>query len=261
MIVVDADMNEDQYHVWLDIDNTLYTSNAKISELMTQRIHCRVLPAFTKYHSIDNSDNCFPAYFVTDLGLTEPEASTLHHDYYTKYGLALRGLVRHHGADGLDFDKKCDQSLPLEELLCADLKVRKLLKDIDRRKARVWALTNAYITHATRVLRILKLDDLVEDIVFCDYAVSDFSCKPEAEYYLQALRKAKVSDPSICHFVDDNLQNVRAAKKLGWGSCIYYREKRAIHGDVEETNDVEGVDATIESLEELRILWKHIFKV
>ena len=30
------------------------------------------------------------------LGLDEDKASELHHRYYTEYGLALRGLVRHH---------------------------------------------------------------------------------------------------------------------------------------------------------------------
>ena len=48
--------------------------------------------------------------------------------------------------DALDFDRKCDQSLPLEELLSEDAKVRKLLEDMDRSKTRVWALTNAYVT-------------------------------------------------------------------------------------------------------------------
>lgn len=48
--------------------------------------------------------------------------------------------------DGLDFDRKCDQSLPLEELLTEDTKVRQLLEDMDRSKTRVWALTNAYVT-------------------------------------------------------------------------------------------------------------------
>jgi hypothetical protein len=76
----------------------------------------------------------------------------------------------------------------------------------------------------------------------------------------QALEKAKISDPSKCHFVDDNLQNVQAAKKLGWGSCVYFRERRAIDGELRDKEEVEGVDATIESLEELRTLWKHVFK-
>ena len=34
------------------------------------------------------------AYFV-ELGWDDDEASELHHKYYTQYGLALRGLVRH----------------------------------------------------------------------------------------------------------------------------------------------------------------------
>lgn len=221
--------------VWLDVDNTLYTSNTKIAQLMTERIH---------------------KYFVNDLGMDEEQARVLHRDYYTKYGLALRGLTRHHNIDGLDFDKKCDQSLPLEDILKPDPAVRQLLLDIDRTKTRVWALTNAYITHARRVLHILRLDDLIEDIVYCDYSARDFACKPETEYYTKALEKANVHDPSKCLFVDDNLQNVRAAKQLGWGSCVYYREP----GQQPESMIFEGVDATIHHLEELRMVWPHIFK-
>jgi len=228
-----------EYIIWLDIDNTLYTSNSRISDLMMHKIH---------------------SYFVNELGMDEQEASTLHKEYYTKYGLSLRGLIRHHSADPLDFDKKCDQSLPLEDLLSANPQTRKLLEDINRSKARVWALTNAYITHASRVLRILNLDDLVDDIVYCDYAKDNFVCKPEAEYYQQALEKAGVIDPSKCLFVDDSLQNVQAAKKLGWGSCVYFREKRTVDGERSSDRAIEGVDATIENLEELRTTWKDMFK-
>ncbi|KIJ56607.1 hypothetical protein M422DRAFT_22760 [Sphaerobolus stellatus SS14] len=231
--------NVPEYIVWLDIDNTLYTSNARISELMMQKIH---------------------SYFVNDLGLEEEEAKALHQEYYTKYGLSLRGLIRHHGADPLDFDKKCDQSLPLEDLLSEDARTRKLLEDIDRSKVRVWGLTNAYITHASRVLRILNLDDLMENVVYCDYAAKDFACKPEAVYYQKAMEKASVTDPSKCLFVDDSLQNVQAAKKLGWGSCVYFREKRTVEGVLKNEGPIEGVDATIENLEELRTVWKYIFK-
>ena len=37
----------------------------------------------------------FPEYFVS-LGLPDDEASVLHLQYYSQYGLAIRGLVRHH---------------------------------------------------------------------------------------------------------------------------------------------------------------------
>ena len=71
---------------------------------------------------------------------------------------------------------------------------------------------------------------------------------------------AGVTDPSKCLFVDDSLQNVRAAKKLGWGSCVYYREKRTVDGELKNEGLIDGVDVTIESLEELRTVWGHIFK-
>jgi pyrimidine and pyridine-specific 5'-nucleotidase len=57
----------------------------------------------------------------------------------------LRGLSLF-PADPLDFDEKCDASLPLETMLSPDPRIRKLLEDIDRSKCRVWALTNAYRT-------------------------------------------------------------------------------------------------------------------
>jgi hypothetical protein len=48
--------------------------------------------------------------------------------------------------DPLDFDRECDASLPLENMLKPNPSVRKLFEDIDKKKARVWALTNAYRT-------------------------------------------------------------------------------------------------------------------
>ena len=107
-------------------------------------------------------------YFVS-MGLSEEEAGTLHRKYYREYGLALRGLVRHHGVgtseiwvtqnvcwtrkltlyyivDPLDFDRRCDGSLPLEDMIKPDPAVQKLLQDINRTKFRMLALTNAYVT-------------------------------------------------------------------------------------------------------------------
>ncbi|KAG8931336.1 hypothetical protein FRC03_002388 [Tulasnella sp. 419] len=241
---------DEKYMVFLDIDNTLYPQSMKIHELMGQRIH---------------------AYFLS-LGMNDDDAHTLHMKYYKGYGLALRGLTRHHQIDPMDFDRKCDGSLPLEDILKPDPSVRKLLQDLDRSKTRVWALTNAYSTHAYRVLKILQLDDLIEGVYFCDYSKPDFSCKPEPEFYLEALQVANVKDPSKCYFVDDNLRNVRQAKVLGWGSSVYYKEPPE-HPAVEQINrmaaeagtesksrdETEGVDATIESLMELRNVWSHLF--
>jgi pyrimidine and pyridine-specific 5'-nucleotidase len=76
------------------------------------------------------------------------------------------------------------------------------MEDIDRKKARVWAFTNAnipvrhqprnvltmyliscYWQHAIRVLRILEVEDQIDDIVFCDYSQKDLVAKPEPAAY------------------------------------------------------------------------------
>ncbi|KZT12504.1 pyrimidine 5-nucleotidase [Laetiporus sulphureus 93-53] len=239
--------NDDRYIIWLDIDNTLYSASARISHAMGERIH---------------------AYFLS-LGFPDEEASELHHKYYTQYGLALRGLVRHHEIDPLDFDRKCDGSLPLEDMLQRDPKLHKLLEDIDRSKARVWALTNAYKTHAQRVLRILGVEDQIEGLVYCDYANPEFSCKPEPEYFHNALQQAQVQDPSKCCFVDDSRMNVHAARQLGWGRCVHFCEQglttveggkpKEIGKDTSSgTNDSDLV--VISDLEELRTIWADLFK-
>ncbi|RPD67219.1 pyrimidine 5-nucleotidase [Lentinus tigrinus ALCF2SS1-7] len=244
---VPQDEKDERCIVWLDIDNTLYSASAGISHAMGERIH---------------------AYFV-GMGLPDEEASKLHHRYYSQYGLAIRGLVRHHEIDPLDFDRKCDGSLPLEELLKPDPVLRKLLQDIDRSKVRVWALTNAYYTHANRVLRILGVDDLIEGVVFCDYSDPEFNCKPEPEFYHNAMRVANVTEPEKCYFVDDSLANIKAARKLGWGHCVHFCERGLLHveggkpkyigSDVKEGPDTEGI-AAITKVDELRTVWPEIFK-
>lgn len=144
-----------------------------------------------------------------------------------------------------------------------DPSVRKLFRDINRNKARVWALTNAYETHAMRVLRILNVDDLIDGLVSCDYSDANFSCKPERDYYDQALAKAGVTDPSECYFIDDSRTNVDAAKNFGWGHCIHFCEQglKATEGGIEKTighNEDLGNDA-VATLDDLRRVWPELF--
>ncbi len=86
----DPSMRTNEAIVWLDIDNTLYKRSTRIAELMAERIR---------------------AYFH-GMGLSQEEARSLHSTYYKTYGLAIRGLVKHHQIDPLDYDRKCDASLP-----------------------------------------------------------------------------------------------------------------------------------------------------
>ncbi|CAE6487424.1 unnamed protein product [Rhizoctonia solani] len=161
----------------------------------------------------------------------------------------------------------CDASLPLEELLAPDPAVRKLLEDVDPSKARIWALTNAYKTHAQRVLRILELEDLFEGLVFCDYEVKNFSCKPERRFYDEALAVAQTTAEKS-YFVDDNFGNVRGAK---WKHCAFLYDAaldaKALAGtgagggvgNIGELKPEDGI-SVIHRLEDLRQVWPEVFK-
>ncbi|KAG9080427.1 hypothetical protein FS749_008007 [Ceratobasidium sp. UAMH 11750] len=228
---IPAKPDDDRVVVWFDIDNTLYPPNEQIVSLVQDKIH---------------------KYFI-DLNLEPDEARALHRRYYTEY-------------DPLDFDAKVDASLPLEELLRPDPAIRKLLESIDLSKARIWALTNAYKTHAQRVLKILQLEDLFEGMVFCDYGTQNFACKPERRFYDQALALANTTAEKS-YFVDDNFGNVRGAK---WGRCAFLYSAALDAKKLAGTNAGGGVGNVgdpkpgdkidvIQRLEDLRSVWPEVF--
>lgn len=133
--------------------------------------------------------------------MTQREANELHAKYYTQYGLAIEGLVRHHAVDPLDFNAKVDDALPLENILRPDPKLRQLLEDLDRDKVKPWLLTNAYINHGRRVVKLLEVEDLFEGITYCDYEAKEFIAKPRKDFYLKAMREAGVDFVQDCYFV------------------------------------------------------------
>ncbi|EGG09193.1 uncharacterized protein MELLADRAFT_34578 [Melampsora larici-populina 98AG31] len=217
------------------LPQTLYSNRCGINEAMTQKIQ---------------------EYF-SQLGLATDEANNLHkksfdgYIYIKEYGLAIRGLIRHHKIDPIDYDQRCDSALPLEDLLEPNPTLRRLLLDIDRSKARVWCITNAFKLHALRVLRILGVSDLIEGVVSCDYTSPNFHCKPEqGSIPIKSINKSKHV------FVDDSLINIIGAVQFGFGSTVLFDED-----GLRKPKEDQGFER-IESLEELRNLkhWKTCFK-
>ncbi|WFD04473.1 hypothetical protein MOBT1_003183 [Malassezia obtusa] len=220
--------------LWLDIDNTLYSQvETRIPELMADRIRD----------------------YFRGLGLSEKDAEELHTHYYKEYGLAIRGLVKHHTIDPMDYDEKCDGSLPLEQVLRPDAALRALLERIDRRRMRVYALTNAYKTHAQRVLKLLELDTLVQGVVYCDYNLQDFSCKPEATFYRAAEAAVHTPPGMPTYFVDDSMSNILAARALGWEWCVFFDELHPTDAPHTQPNGVVRVS----SLLQLPRVWPRVF--
>jgi len=218
--------------LFFDIDNCLYPRSTRVYELMAQLID---------------------KYFSTHLNLDWEDAVKLHREYYTNYGLAIEGLVRHHEIDPLDYNAKVDDALPLEDIIKPDPELRKLLEDIDTTKVKPWLLTNAYVTHGKRVVRLLGVEDLFEGLTYCDYSAVPFVCKPQPAMYRKAMQEAGIERFEDCYFVDDSYQNCAKAKDLGWNVAHL----------VEEGLQVPRTPASqfqIRHLSELRSIFPHLFK-
>lgn len=142
-------------------------------------------------------------YFAKHLSLPRQEAVRLHKEYYSNYGLAIEGLVRHHQIDPLEYNAQVDDALPLENIIKPNAELRKLLEDIDRSKVTVWLFTNAYKTHGQRVVKLLGIDDLFDGLTYCNYAELPFVCKPQPDSYKKAMAEAGIERTEDCYFVGE----------------------------------------------------------
>ncbi|KAL3304210.1 pyrimidine 5'-nucleotidase [Colletotrichum asianum] len=181
--------------LFFDIDNCLYPRSSRVQDHMAQLID---------------------EYFAKHLSLSWEDAVKLHKEYYTNYGLAIEGLVRHHQIDPLEYNSKVDDALPLEDILQYNPELRELLEDVDKSKCTMWLLTNAYVNHAKRVVKLLRIDDLFDGLTFCDYGSQPLVCKPAKEMYLRAMKEAGVEKMEDCYFVDDSYLNCQKATDFGW---------------------------------------------
>ncbi|KAJ1987311.1 suppressor of deletion of TFIIS [Dimargaris cristalligena] len=179
---------------FFDIDNCLYHPSTGIMFLMKDRIYA----------------------YGQKIGIPTADVKHLCESYYRDYGLAVRGLLKHHVIDPVDYDRQVDGALPLEDILKPDPALRQMLQAA---RVRRLAFTNAGKDHAHRVLRCLGIEDLFETVIYCDYASPQFTCKPEVACFHRAMQIAGVSDPDLCYFVDDSADNVKAARNLGWHSA------------------------------------------
>ncbi|KAI9143006.1 Haloacid dehalogenase-like hydrolase-domain-containing protein [Paraphysoderma sedebokerense] len=177
---------------FFDVDNTLYSHNAGIAQLMYERILS----------------------YCNAIGMDQEKAQTLSRRYYIDYGLAVRGLVKHHAIDPVDYDTKVDGGLPLESILKPDPELRAMLRSI---KIKKWVFTNAGLRHASRVLRLLNIQDCFDGITYCDYAEPNFTCKPDLAFYERVMKDAGVNKgKTLCYLVDDSGINCITSKKLNW---------------------------------------------
>jgi len=101
----------------------------------------------------------------------------------------------------MNFNHEVDDALPLDNVITPNPQLRKLLEDIDKSKVKLWLFTNAYITHAQRVVRLLGIEDMFGGITYCDYSKMPLVCKPHAEMYEKAEMEAGAASSDNCFFI------------------------------------------------------------
>jgi pyrimidine and pyridine-specific 5'-nucleotidase len=80
------------------------------------------------------------------------------------------------------------------------------------------------------------------------------------------MHQAGINDPTKCLFVDDNLNNVKAASGVGWIRSVYFRERVpetidvcVTHTDKDQSTVTKDGTPTINNLQQLREMWPDIF--
>jgi len=175
--------------VWLfDLDNTLHNASA---------------------HVFPHINAAMTAYICTHLGVDEPEANRLRMHYWQRYGATLLGLVRHHDTDPAHFLAETHHFDRLHEMLVFDRALRHRLRQLHGRKI---VFSNGPVAYARTVLEIMGVSRCFDDV----FAVEHMRLQPKPQTgAFRRLMRAHRLDPQQCILVEDSLENLAAAKRLG----------------------------------------------
>lgn len=178
--------------ILFDLDNTLYLPDHELFTLVDQRIM---------------------SYMVEVVGIPREDVDDLRRSYWQRYGLTMRGLMRHHGIDPEDYLAYV-HDVDVAGRLRPDPELRRALQALPLRRV---IFTNSSFDHSERVLNALGLRDTFEEIF--DIRVADYLPKPYPEPYRAVL--SRIGAPADrCIMVEDSAENLRTAKELGMGTIL-----------------------------------------
>lgn len=179
--------------VWLfDLDNTLHDAGAWVFGAMNETMR---------------------NYVVETLGVTPGEADALRSRYWRRYGSTMLGLVRHHAVRPAHFLLETHRFPGLEERVTGH---RHDLAAIRRLRGRRVVLTNAPRAYALRVLGALGIARLFDEVLSIEdmRMFGDWRPKPDRRMLRHVAVRLGVH-PSRCVLVEDSLENVLAARRVG----------------------------------------------
>lgn len=174
---------------WIfDLDNTLHNAAA---------------------HVFPHINRSMTAYLQEHLQLEEAAANDLRMHYWRKYGATLSGLMHHHGTDPGHFLWHTHQFPELDRMVLKTPRLRHVLKQLPGRKV---VFSNAPQHYANAVLKLLRVDDLFDDVMTVEH--TRYRPKPDLFGFMLLMKRHRVKAPQ-CIMVEDSLENLDAAKRLG----------------------------------------------
>jgi putative hydrolase of the HAD superfamily len=187
--------------VWIfDLDNTLHNARA---------------------HIFPHINSAMTEYLQAHLGLDAAAAGELRRHYWARYGATLLGLMRHHRTDPAHFLWHTHQLPDLARMLVQEPLLRSTLRRLPGRKI---IFSNAPVHYSRDVLKALAVSDLFDD-VFC-IERTRYRPKPDTYGFLRLCRAHRLK-PQRCIMVEDTLENLRTAGRLGMKTVWVTRESRA----------------------------------
>ena len=172
-------------------------------------------------HIFPHINRAMTAYLQAHLGLDERAAGELRRHYGRRYGATLLGLMRHHDTDPRHFLWHTHQLPELERMLVHEPQLRATLTRLPGRK---FIFSNSPVHYSRAVLRTLAIADLFDDVFSIERA--RFRPKPDSYGFLQLCRANRLR-PQRCIMVEDTLENLRTASRLGMRTVWVTRAARA----------------------------------
>ncbi|MCW5606282.1 MAG: pyrimidine 5'-nucleotidase [Burkholderiales bacterium] len=160
-------------------------------------------------HIFPHINRSMTAYLQSHLGLDETAAGRLRQHYWKRYGATLLGLMRHHGTDPRHFLWHTHQFPDLGSMLVRKPGLRGLLARLPGKKF-VFSNSPAHYSHA--VLKALAIADLFDDVFTIER--TRYRPKPDSHGFLRLCRANRLR-PQRCIMVEDVLDNLKTAKRLG----------------------------------------------
>jgi putative hydrolase of the HAD superfamily len=188
--------------VWIfDLDNTLHDATARIFPAMHAQIN---------------------AYLRRQFGVDEEGANRMRRDFWLRYGTTLNGLMRHHGTDPRRFLAETHVFPELADIVVHENALKHALARLGGMKL---VFSNAPRQYVQGVLKVMGLARYFDGV----YAIEDarYRGKPALHGFHMLLRKHNL-DPHRCAFIDDVLDNLRTAHRLGMSTVWVNSAKRRV---------------------------------